>query len=269
MSERILIGPAPARSGFQIQRDVIYALVLREVGSRFGRSRVGFLWVLVEPVAHLVFPVVIFGFLLERAVAGMEYPVFLVYGFLPFLLFKTICTQTMEGTTANRGLLSYRQVLLMDIFVARTLAHCAIQAAVFGIVLAGLAMFDQHVLPAQPIEFAATLLLSVAVAFGLGLLFAALGSIMPDAKSVIRVLFLPLYFASGVLLPVSRFPQQWVDVLAWNPVLHLVEMSRAAGIAHYQPMRQLDVLYPLTLAAGSLFIGLAMYRLRYLSRVTS
>ena len=42
-------------------------------------------------------------------------------GACPFLLFKTICLQTMEGTRANRGLLSYRQVLLMDVFVARPL----------------------------------------------------------------------------------------------------------------------------------------------------
>jgi capsular polysaccharide transport system permease protein len=257
------------RSGFQIQRDVVYALVLREVGSRFGKSRVGFLWVLIEPVAHLVFPVVLFGFILERALPGLEYPVFLVYGFLPFLLFKTICMQTMDGVSANRGLLSYRQVLLMDVFVAKVVAHCAIEAIVFGVVLTGLAMFDQHVLPPAPIEFAGTLLLSVALGFGLGLLFAALSSIVPDARSVIRILFVPLYFLSSVLFPISRFPDRWIDVLAWNPVLHLVEMSRGAAVDYYRPMHQLSVLYPLSIAAVSLFLGLAMYRLRYLSRVTT
>jgi capsular polysaccharide transport system permease protein len=269
VSESLSIRPVPARTGFQIQRDVIYALVLREVGSRFGKSRVGFLWVLIEPVAHLLFPIVLFGFFLERALPGLEYPVFLVYGFLPFVLFKTICMQTTEGTSANRGLLSYRQVLLMDVFMAKVLAYCAIEAIVFGIVLAGLAMFDQHVLPPAPIEFAGVLLLTVALGFGLGLLFAALSAVVPDAKAIIRVLFVPLYFASSVLFPISRLPDAWIDVLAWNPVLHLVEMSRAAGVAHYRPMHQLNVLYPISLAAVSLFLGLAMYRLRYLSRVTT
>ena len=41
-----------ARTSFQIQRDVVYALLLREIASRFGKSRVGFLWVLLEPIAH-------------------------------------------------------------------------------------------------------------------------------------------------------------------------------------------------------------------------
>ena len=119
-----------ARSHFQIQRDVIYALLLRELSSRFGKSRGGFAWVLVEPIAHLLVPVVIFGFIRQGLVPGVEYPVFLVYGFLPFLLFKTICLQIVDGVNAAQGLLSYRQVLLMDVFVAKAMAYAVIQAIV-------------------------------------------------------------------------------------------------------------------------------------------
>jgi capsular polysaccharide transport system permease protein len=258
-----------ARTSFQVQRDVIYALLLREVGSRFGKSRVGALWVLVEPIAHLVFPIAMFGFALERAIPGINYPVFLAYGFLPFLLFKTVCLQTMEGTNANRGLLSYRQVMLMDVFIAKALAYCAIEALVFAIVLSGLAMFGFEVLPTAPIEFGLVMLLTVSLGFGLGLLFAALSSLVPDSKSVIRILFLPLYFASGVLFPISRLPDAWTDMLALNPVLHLLELSRTTAIAHYEPIRQVSVLYPFGIAIFATFCGLAMYRLRYLSRVTT
>lgn len=259
----------PVRSAFQIQRDVIYALLLREISARFGKSRASFLWVLVEPVAHLLFPIVVFGYVFDRSLAGVEYPVFLVYGFVPFLTFKTICLQTMEGTGANRGLLSYRQVLLMDVFVAKALAYCAVQALVFAVVIVGLAMAGYDVLPPRPVELGGVLVLTVLMAFAFGLLFGALTSVAPDAKSVVRVLFLPLYFLSGVLFPITRFPDSWVEWLAINPVLHLVEMSRAAAVAHYEPMRFLSLEYVTGLTLVSLFIGLALYRLRALARVTS
>lgn len=257
------------RTALEIQRDVLYALLLREIGVLFGRSRVGYLWVLVEPVAHLVFPVVLFGYVLARSLPGIEYPVFLVYGFLPFLLFKTICLQTMAGTQANRGLLSYRQVLLMDVFVAKALASTAVQSLVFVIVLTGLGMLGYSVLPVRPVELAAALVLTVLLAFGLGLLFAALTSLVPDARTVIRLLFMPLYFVSGILFPVTRFPDEWVRWLAINPVLHLVELTRDVGVEHYQPMPYLSLQYPVALALVSLFCGLALYRLRYLARVTT
>lgn len=258
-----------ARTSFQVQRDVVYALLLREIASRFGKSRVGFLWVLMEPVAHLVFPIAIFGFMFERTLPGVEYPVFLTYGFLPFLLFKTICLQTMDGTRANRGLLSYRQVLLMDVFVAKALAHCAVSACVFAVVLGGLALLGFDVLPRLPIELLGVLALTVALAFGLGMLFAALGSVSPDLKSTARLVFIPLYFLSGILFPVSRFPDEWLQWLALNPALHLVEWSRHAAIADYSLMPQLGVAYPLGLTLASVFMGLALYRLRWLARVTT
>lgn len=259
---------AITRSHFQIQRDVIYALVLRELSSRFGKSRGGFIWVLVEPIAHLLVPVIIRGFIRQGLMPGVEFPVFLVYGILPFLLFKAISLQIVDGVNTSQGLLSYRQVLLMDVFVSKAIAFFVIQAIVFILVLTGLGMLDFHVLPPRPVEFAGVLALTVALAFGLGLLLAAITSLIPDARSVIRVLFMPLYFVSGILFPVTRFPDEWVQWMAINPVLHLVELSRVTAIDRYEPMKYLSVEYPVALALTTTIIGLMLYRLRYLARVT-
>ena len=256
------------RSHFKIQRDVIYALLLRELSSRFGRSRGGFLWVLFEPIAHLVIPILIFGFIRQRLVPGVEFPVFLVYGFLPFLLFKAICLQIVDGVNAAQGLLAFRQVLLMDVFISKALAHFVIQAIVFIVVLTGLAMFSYDVLPPRPVELAGVLGLTLVLAFGLGLLLSAVGSLIPDARPVIHVMFMPLYFASGILFPVTRFPDEWVRWLAINPVLHLVELTRVAGVEGYVPMKYLSLAYPVTLALVATVIGLMLYRLRFLQRVT-
>jgi capsular polysaccharide transport system permease protein len=252
----------------QIQRDVIYALLLRELSSRFGKSRGGFLWVLVEPIAHLMLPILIFGFLRNMGMPGVELPVFLVYGFLPFLLFKAICLQIVDGVNAAQGLLSYRQVLLMDVFVSKAMAHCVIQAIVFAIVLTGLGMLGFDVLPGRPIELAGILALTAVLAFGLGVVLAAISSLVPDARSVIKIMFMPLYFASGILFPVTRFPDEWVRWLSVNPVLHLVELSRTMAVDGYQPTKYMSLTYPAALALSATLIGLMLYRLRYLARVT-
>ncbi len=256
------------RSHFQIQRDVIYALLLRELSSQFGKSRGGFVWVLVEPVAHLLVPVVIFGFIKQRLVPGVEFPVFLVYGFLPFLFFKTICLQIVDGVNAAQGLLSYRQVLLMDVFIAKVLAYAVIQSVVFTVVLAGLAMLGYDVLPERPVELAGVLGLTALLAFGLGVVFAALASLIPDARPVIHILFMPLYFMSGILFPVTLFPDDWVRLLSINPVLHLVELSRAMALDGFETMKYTSIAYPVALALVATVIGLMLYRLRYLARVT-
>jgi capsular polysaccharide transport system permease protein len=252
----------------QIQRDVLYALLLRELSSRFGKSRGGFIWVLVEPIAHLLVPVLIFGFLRNMGAPGVEYPVFLVYGFLAFLLFKAICLQIVDGVNSAQGLLSYRQVMLMDVFVSKAMAHLVIQSVVFVTVLTGLGMLGFDVLPGRPIELAGILALTAVLAFGLGVVFAAISSLVPDARSVIKIMFMPLYFASGILFPVTRFPDEWVHWMSVNPVLHLVELSRTMAVDGYQPMKYTSLAYPVALALSATLIGLMLYRLRYLARVT-
>ena len=223
---------------------------------------------LFEPIAHLIVPMFIFGFLRQRLMPGVEYPVFLFYGFLPFLLFKAICLQIVDGVNAGQGLLSYRQVLLMDVFVAKAMAHCVIQAVVFTIVLTGLGMLGYDVLPPRPVELAGVLGLTVVLAFGLGVLFAAVASVIPDARPVIHVMFMPLYFVSGILFPVTRFSDEWVRWMAINPLLHLVELSRLTGVDRYDPMKYTSIAYPVALALVATVVGLMLYRLRYLARVT-
>lgn len=256
------------RSHFQIQRDVIYALLVRELSSRFGRSRGGFIWVMVEPIAHILVPVITFGFIRQRMLPGVEYPIFLIYGFIPFLLFKSISLQIIDGVNAAKGLLAYRQVLLMDVFIARALAYTVIQSIVYVIVFSGLALLGFDVLPAHPVEFAGVIALTVVFSFGLGVVFAALASVVPDSRSVIRVIFMPLYFISGILFPVTRFPDSWVKLMAINPVLHLVELSRSMALDGYVPMKYTSIAYPVALALGLTLVGLMLYRLRYLTKVT-
>src|SRR5690606_708149 len=148
---------------------------------------------------------------------------------------------------AGQGLLAYRQVQLMDVFVAKALAHSVIYAVVFTVVLTGLGMLGYSVFPLRPIELGAVLFLTIGLAFGLGLLYAAISCLMPHERAAIKSLSVPLYFASGTLLPVTRFPDHWVQRLAINPVLHLVELSRVASVAGYQPMPYTSVVYPMGL----------------------
>ena len=56
--------------------------------------------------------------------------------------------------------------------------------------------------------------------------------------------------------------------MAINPVLHLVELSRVAAVEGYVPFKYLSLEYPVALALVSMTIGLMLYRMRFLTRVT-
>lgn len=74
-----------ARRGIEVQRAVIKALFMREMKTRFGKYRLGYLWAILEPAAHLMVLVGIFGYVMHRTMPDISFPVFLVNGIIPFL----------------------------------------------------------------------------------------------------------------------------------------------------------------------------------------
>ncbi|HFO7348730.1 TPA: ABC transporter permease, partial [Escherichia coli] len=74
------------RSGFEVQKVTVEALFLREIRTRFGKFRLGYLWAILEPAAHLLVLLGIFGYIMHRTMPGISFPVFLLNGLIPFFI---------------------------------------------------------------------------------------------------------------------------------------------------------------------------------------
>lgn len=250
------------RSSPLIFRTVIFALVLREMQGRFGTLRMGPVFTLLEPGLHILGFALLYSALQNQLVAGVEYPVFLLMGMAPFLLLRNIALQTMESLEANRALFSYRQILPLDTFLARAIVEFSLSAAVFAFLFLGFYWYGYHIEIAHPIEWAISLTVSLAFAFGLGCIFAILAHAFPQLKIVIRLSFFPLYFLSSVLFKPSRFSPDALSLMLWNPFLHMIELLRGAAIQNYTVAYGVSLEYAVIAASLALFLGLGMYRAR-------
>ena len=63
------------------------------------------------------------------AMPGLEFPVFLVTGMIPFLLFQNLSNRLMDAVEANRGLFAYRQVKPLDTLVSRAMVEALMNLA--------------------------------------------------------------------------------------------------------------------------------------------
>jgi capsular polysaccharide transport system permease protein len=70
---------------------------------------------------------------------------------------------------------------------------------------------------------------------------------------------LPLYLASGVMFPVDALPRPMIDLLLWNPLMQMVELSRHAFLPAYVPTDGVTTLYPLLFTLALNALGLALY----------
>ena len=114
------------RDALALQGRVVWALVLREMRTRFGHSRLGYAWALGEPVVFIL----VLSALKSAAGGGVSalgtsIPVFFFTGIVPFLMFRRTTQQLGSAISANRALLNYPPVRPVDTLIARALLEIA------------------------------------------------------------------------------------------------------------------------------------------------
>lgn len=249
------------RPAIEIVCSVIFALILREMRGRFGQLRLGALWVLLEPLAHMA-AMGTFMMLRTHPTPGYDFLVWLIVGLAPFLLFKNIVLKLMGSVDANKALFSYKQIQPADAFIARTIVEFCISALVFSLLYMGLTWYGYDTRINAPIEWLIALLLGIVFSFSLGILFAVIVNAAPEAAFILRLTFLPLYFLSGVVFSIHRMPQKYLEYVLWNPYLHIIDLIRASTFKHYNIYPEISLQYVVECTIVLLFLACAIYRLR-------
>jgi capsular polysaccharide transport system permease protein len=257
------VNPQP-RGAWQIQRAVVFALLLRELKTRFGGRWLGAFTALSEPLGHALVVMTIYVYLHKRTVAGADYVTYLVCGMVPFFMFRNMIFRMMEAIDANRALLAYRQVKPIDSLIARAILEIGIYSVVYLIVLTGIGWFTEyHVIPDSPLDLMVVSAALLAAGFGLGLTAAVLtNGLPPMVRRGIMYFFIPVYLLSGTIFPVHSFPQRILDWLLLNPVLHALELMRGDFFSAYQKLPGVRLGYVVMFGLVSLTLGLSLYRVR-------
>jgi capsular polysaccharide transport system permease protein len=257
------------RSPLQIKKSVIFALVLREARSRFGDRRMGASWTLIEPIIHLFILSVVFSMIRGKTVVGIDFPVFVLVGLAPFLLFRNTALRLMNSPKENRSLFAYKQIKPLDTYIARVLVEFSISACAYAILVFGFAWYGFDMSIKSPIEWMLTIFLGILFSFGLGMLLSLITHAMPSSALFIRMMFFPLYFISGVLIPGAYLPQAMLPLLLLNPFLHLMELIRTEIFPHYVSVDGVSLKYVLGCTLVLLFVSLGTYRVRRLHLIST
>ncbi|MEC8886636.1 MAG: ABC transporter permease [Pseudomonadota bacterium] len=249
------------RGGVEVMLASIRALFLRELQTRFGHYRLGYLWVFLEPALNVLFMLILFGAIVKRVLPGIEYPVFLINGILPFFFFRKSAMQAIGAIGANKGLLSYRNVKPIDIIFARVSLELLLYFICY-VLLTGVLIWIGYTFSFSNVPFLIlcwfTLIL---LTFGISLLFMVVGSWSNDLNKLLMPLFFILYFISGAIVPLHSIPERYLIYFLWNPLAHIFELMRHSVSPNYSVLSGVSYTYCFMIALTFLFIGLGMCRI--------
>ena len=253
------------RSGLEVQRAVLYSLILWEVRSRIGKYRLGYLWALLEPLAHVTVLWWMRALVLGRTRSDIPFTVFIIVGVVLWLLFRNVSVRSVRKMNRSRdGLFGHRfghkGAYAVDKILAYAFFEFVINAIVFAILLYLTWIFMGESVQLRNFPFLVTVyLLLVCLALGLAFLFASLIERFPDTERIIPIAIRPLYFISGIFFSIGEIPQDYKLYFQWNPVLHAVELTRHAIVPTYN-VDEASMAYVFLFAVTISFIGLALLR---------
>ncbi|AUU92845.1 ABC transporter permease [Phytobacter diazotrophicus] len=256
------------RSGLEVQQATVKALFLREIKTRFGKYRLGYFWAVLEPAAHLLVLMVIFGFIMHRTMPDISFPVFLLNGIIPYFIFTNITNRSIGAIEANLGLFNYRPVKPIDTIIARASLETLIYAAVYLILMAIVWVLGEEYSVTNILILVFSWFLLIIFSCGLGLVFMVLGKTFPELAKFLPIVLKPLYFISCIMFPIHSVPKEYWHYLLWNPIVHAIELSRESVVAGYLT-DGVSLGYLALSAIIMLFIGLALYRTREEAMLTS
>lgn len=249
----------PHRSAWRIFRGVIFAIIYRQLRSSEARTYLGYFWVLSEPVTQVIILTVFFGLRGRQSMPGIDFPLFLLTGLIPYSIFMQILTASLGAVDANQGLFVYRQVKPVDAIVARAVYEFCEQILALIALLLLAAWLGYPVLPRDPLQLFILLPLLGLFSLGLGLAAGTVATLIPDLRKIIPWFTRPLFFISGVFFPISSIPQEYHIYLVWNPLLHYLELIRTAWFVPFNtPVGSWDVVLACPLL--TLTFGLLVYR---------
>ncbi|MBI5429082.1 MAG: ABC transporter permease [Nitrosomonadales bacterium] len=257
-----------ARTSISITFSVWKALFLREAVSRLSAGRAAWLWLLLEPMAHVVFLLFIFTVIRMRSVGGIDTTVWLMVGLLAFKMFTRTATQTQNAVGSNQGLFTYRQVKPVDTVLVRAALEGFLTMLVAVILFGAAALFGFNTIPEDPLSALVAFFGLWLLGMGWGLMASVAGELIPELGKVIGLVMTPLYFASGVMFPVTVVPQPYRDWLLMNPVVHGLEAARLGFAPYYHSVPELNVGYLYGFALVTIFLGLALH-VRFATRLVA
>lgn len=242
-----------------IQARVVFALVMREIITRYGRHNIGFAWLFAEPMMFTLGVMALWSLFHDASSHHINVMAFAVTSYSTVLVWRNVIGRCSLAVEPNASLLFHRNVRILDLFLARIVLELAGITLSMMVLISGFVAADLIPAPADMLTMAAGWGLLAWYSAAMGLLIGGLS----EYSDLVERLWHPIaYFQlpiSGAFAMASWLPPGIREMVMIFPVPHCVELFRygyfGSAIKPYY-----DVPYVAACCLVITWLGLAVVR---------
>ncbi len=240
-------------------REVVFFLVWRAFKVRYRQTFLGIFWAVLQPLIGMGVYTVVFGRLVGVPSEGVPYPLFVLCGLVPWLFASKSITAMTTSLVGNYELV--QRIYFPRIAIpAAAMLTLLVDMALGWLIVAGALAFYGVAPPVQILLAPVFIILLLAVAFGVGLIAAAVNVRFRDVGHLVPFALQTFMFLTPVVYPASLLPDVWRIIYAINPMVGIVGGFRwcILGIAP----DAITVAISIACTAALLLSGLAVFARR-------
>jgi lipopolysaccharide transport system permease protein len=208
-------------------------VLLRDLRSRYRQTRLGIIWIALQPLGYLLVFIVLKS-ILRTPTQGAPVAVFLICGLGPWLLFMWSINYSSQALAANVAIM--RKISLPRMVFPLTGATQALFDSLFVVVFTALlVLWYQIPLTAEWLWLLPIFVLTAALGLAIGMLIGIVGTFVRDVLIGLPYVLQVGMLVSPVIYGLDQVPS---DIHPWyiiNPLVGLIEGTRAVVIHAQAP----------------------------------
>lgn len=243
-------------------RHFVLSSIRNEMISRFARSKLGGLWMIINPLAQVAIYALILSNVLAAKLPGIEnkyaYAIYLMAGLLAWTLFSEIITRCLNLFIEQGNLMkkmSFPRITLPTIVVG----SCLLNNILLFIAMLGVFALLGHQFSFTMLWLIPITLIVVMFALSIGLILGVLNVFLRDVGHVIPIFLQMVFWFTPIIYPVSIIPETYRHWLMLNPLYPLTNAYQQILVYGNTPELKGIVVIA---AIGLLLAGISLFMFR-------
>lgn len=243
-------------------RNFIISSISTEFRIRFVRSRLGGLWMVLNPLAQVAIFAFVLSAVMSARLPGIDnrfaYAIYLTAGMLAWSLFVEIITRCLTIFIDNGNLMKkmvFPRIALPLIVTGAAFVNNVLLLTAILLIFAPIGHYPSLQLIWLPLLMAAVTMLGL----GVGLVLGVLNVFVRDIGQVVPILLQFLFWFTPIVYMPDIIPEAYRGWLALNPMYHVVRAYHSILVFREPPLLAGVIVVAL---AGMVLLMLALFLFR-------
>lgn len=204
-------------------RHFVLSSIRNELISRFARSKLGGLWMIINPLAQVAIYALILSNVLAAKLPGIDnkyaYAIYLMAGLLAWTLFSETIGRCLNLFIEQGNLMKKMQfprITLPAIVVGSNLLNNAL----LFIAMLGIFLLLGHNFTLAMLWLLPLTLIMTGFALGVGLVLGVINVFVRDLGQAVPIVLQMWFWFTPIVYPASIIPEGYRDWLNYNPIYH-------------------------------------------------